>query len=85
MLNRLNDDDLEKVNGGAGKTPGGYPIDNKGNVHFTGKDGVTVVINAADWKWLLGNFGPTNPEAYLAVTPGHDVSVAIDEHHRGAR
>lgn len=83
-INKINDEDLEAVSGGAGKTPGGYPIDGNGNVHFTGKDGREVVINQADWKWLLGNYGATNPEAYLATVPGHDVEVILDNHHRHA-
>ena len=83
MLNRLSDDDLEKVNGGAGKTPGGYPIDSNGNVHFTGHDGRVVVINQADWKWLLDNYGATDPEQYLATVPGQDVEVILNDHHRG--
>ena len=86
-INKINDENLDVVNGGAGKTPGGYPIDNKGNVHFTGKDGVTVVINAADWKWLLtqykGDIG--DPEYYLSTVPAHDINIILDDHHAGRR
>ncbi len=81
-MNMLNDNDLSKVSGGAGKTPGGYPVDGRGNVHFTGVDGREVVINQADWKWLLSNYGATNPEAKLTKVTGYEVGVIIDDHHR---
>ncbi|MCR4922442.1 MAG: hypothetical protein K5931_00320 [Lachnospiraceae bacterium] len=73
MSDMLKDNDLSSVNGGAGLTSYGYPIDNKGNVTFTDKTGQSIVLSSAQWNNLLNNYRHTggNPEAYVK-----DVTIA---------
>ena len=87
-MNKINDEALEKVSGGAGKTPwGGFPVDNNGTVTYTDKSGGTLKISAADWKWLLGQYkGPVEvPEYYLSTVPAKDLSEILNQHHNGLR
>ncbi len=83
--NRLNDEQLNEVSGGAGKTKYGYNYDNAGTVTFTDQTGAAIKISAADWKWLLGKYnGPINdPEYYLSTVPVKDVSSILNQHHNG--
>ncbi len=81
-IKKLSDDQLNEVSGGAGKTAGGYPYDNKGNVTFTDNTGKSIVINAADWKWLLSQYGPVNPEAYVKDVPSSDIEKILYDHHK---
>ena len=88
-INKLNDDVLENVSGGvtAGKTKWGFPYDSNGTVTYTDKSGQSLKINAADWKWLLGQYnGPIqDPEYYLSTVPAKDLSTILDQHHSGLR
>ncbi|MCR5774149.1 MAG: hypothetical protein K6G42_03595 [Lachnospiraceae bacterium] len=85
-MNKLNDEALEAVSGGAGKTKWGYVYDDQGTVTFTDKNtGEALKISAADWKWLLGKYdGPIkDPEYYLSTVPVKDVRSIIAQHHAG--
>ncbi|MBQ8955654.1 MAG: hypothetical protein IJ075_01660 [Lachnospiraceae bacterium] len=84
-VSKLNDEQLESVSGGAGKTKWGYNYDDKGTVTFADKTGASIKISAADWKWLLGKYnGPIeDPEYYLSTVPVKDVSSILDQHHAG--
>ena len=83
--NKLNDDQLDSVSGGAGKTKYGYAYDNSGTVTFTDQTGASIKIGAADWKWLLSKYkGPVDdPEYYLSTVPVKDVSSILNQHHNG--
>ncbi len=80
--NRINDEQIESVNGGAGKTRWGFSYDDNGTVDFKG-----LKISAADWKWLLtqykGDIG--DPEYYLSTVPAHDIDIILGDHHAGRR
>lgn len=80
---RLSEEQLENVSGGAGKTKWGFPYDNNGTVTYTDKQGNSIKINAADWKWLLGQYnGPIgDPEYYLSTVPAKDISSILAQHH----
>ncbi|MBQ4481982.1 MAG: hypothetical protein II966_02005 [Lachnospiraceae bacterium] len=86
-IERISDEALEEVSGGAGVTKWGFPYDDKGTVTYTDKTGASMKINAADWKWLLGQYhGSINdPEYYLSTVPTHDLSIILNEHHQGKR
>ena len=86
-LNKINDEALSGVTGGAGVTKWGFPYDDKGTVSYTDKSGGKLQINAADWKWLLTQYsGPNNdPEYYLSTVPAKDLTVILNEHHEGKR
>ena len=87
-VKKLNEEQLNEVTGGAGKTKWGYSYDNKGTVTFTDKQGAgSIQISAADWKWPLGQYnGPVgDPEYYLSTVPVKDVSEILDQHHKGLR
>ncbi len=77
-VNKLNDEDLQSVSGGAGKTTMGFTYDNKGTVNFNG-----LKISAADWKWLLSQYPgtPRDQEAALASVPVHDVEAMLNDHN----
>ncbi len=79
---KLSDDQLEGVSGGDGKTAGGYPYDKNGTVTFTDPQGNSVKIGAADWKWLLSQYGPVNPDAYVKDVPANDIKRILEDHHR---
>ena len=80
---KLNDEMLEGVSGGAGKTKWGFPYDDQGTVTYSDKSGATMKISAADWKWLLGQYkGPIeDPEYYLSTVPVKDLNVILNDHH----
>ena len=86
-VNKLNDDQLNAVSGGAGKTKYGYPYDDAGNVTYTDKTGQSLRINSADWKWLLSQYNGNlnDPEYYLSTVPAKDLNVILDDHHAGKR
>ncbi len=73
--NLLNEDELAKVNGGAGVTDAGFPIDDKGNVHFTDKSGKPYVFTASEWQLFRNKWSYTgpNPEAYFKDVPLDDL------------
>lgn len=75
----LNDDDVNGVSGGAGKTSYGFSYDNNGTVSFANDSG-SLKISAADWKWLLTQYqGPTmrDKEAQLSTVPVKDIEALI--------
>lgn len=86
-INKLNDEILEGVSGGAGKTKWGFPYEDNGTVHYSDKTGGKLDISAADWKWLLSQYnGPIgDPEYYLSTVPAKDLSQILDQHHSGKR
>ena len=71
----LNDDVLANVSGGAGRTDAGFPVDDKGNVAFTAKDGQKYTFTAAQWQALRNKWSYTgpNPEAYFKDVPLDDL------------
>ncbi len=81
-INKISDDALDSVSGGAGKTKWGFDYDDNGTVDFKG-----LKISAADWKWLMTQYkGNINdPEYYLSTVPAHDVDIILNEHHEGKR
>ncbi|MCR5746140.1 MAG: hypothetical protein K6G03_00345 [Lachnospiraceae bacterium] len=84
---KLNDDQLDGVSGGAGKTKWGFPYDNNGTVTYSDKTGAKMSISAADWKWLLSQYnGPIgDPEYYLSTVPTKDLTNLLNDHHAGRR
>ncbi len=86
-VKKLGDEALDEINGGAGVTKWGFPYDNKGTVTYTDKTGASMQINAADWKWLLGQYHGSidDPEYYLSTVPAKDLNVILTEHHQGKR
>ncbi len=84
-VNKLNDDQLENVSGGAGVTKWGFPYDDAGTVTYTDKSGASIKINKADWQWLLGKYkGPIeDPEYYLSTVPAKDITTILNDHHAG--
>ncbi len=72
LNNRLQDDALEGVSGGER-----FPVDDKGNVLFTGADGKTVTINPTDWAWLRSQINDPNPDEFLKDVPGADIDNII--------
>ena len=81
-INKIKDEVLEAVTGGAGKTKWGFEFDNDGTVDFKG-----LKINAADWKWLLTQYKGKidDPEYYLSTVPAKDIGIILGEHHQGKR
>ena len=80
----LNDEMVEGVSGGAGKTTMGFTYDNKGTVTFHDQTGATLLISAADWKWLLSQYsGETmrDKEAALSTVPVKDVEAILNDHN----
>ena len=73
----LNESDLEQVSGGVqvGTTSYGFPVDDKGNVAFTAKDGQKYTFTAAQWQALRNKWSYTgpNPEAYFKDVPLDDL------------
>ncbi len=86
-VEKLGDEALDEINGGARVTKWGFPYDNKGTVTYTDKTGASMQINAADWKWLLGQYHGSidDPEYYLSTVPAKDLNVILTEHHQGKR
>ncbi len=85
-INKLNDEQLSNVSGGAGKTKWGYDYDNKGVVTFVDKDGKdSIKISPADWKWLMTQYNGNinDPEYYLSTVPVKDVRSILQQHHNG--
>ncbi|MCR5626861.1 MAG: hypothetical protein K6F99_06050 [Lachnospiraceae bacterium] len=76
----LNDDALEGAAGGR-VTPGGYPVDKKGNVIFTDKTGQSLAIPAADWEWLKGQYNDPHPEQFMKSVPAKDIQSLVLEHN----
>lgn len=82
-VNMLNDDEVNGLNGGAGKTSFGYTYDNNGTVHFANDSG-SLNISAADWKWLMTQYqGPTmrDKEAQLSTVPVKDIEALLNDHN----
>ncbi len=70
-MNKIGDEKLDQVSGGqiVGTTSYGYPVDDKGNVTFTDKNGEKMVFSSTQWEKLKSNYthAPGNPEAYLST------------------
>ena len=70
----ISDDKLEQVSGGkiVGTTSYGFPVDDKGNVTFTDKNGQSITFSSTQWENLKAYYvhAGGNPEAYLK-----DVSI----------
>ena len=79
---RIDDDQLKDINGGAGVTRWGFKYDDQGTVDFKG-----LKINAADWKWLIGQYNGNigDPEYYISMLSAQDVEKILYEHHPGVR
>ncbi|MBO4373582.1 MAG: hypothetical protein J5829_00585 [Lachnospiraceae bacterium] len=77
---RMEDDQLETVSGGGGRTKWGFNYDDKGTVYFKG-----LKINAADWAWLHKQYrGNTeDPEYYISTVSAIDIAIILNEHHQG--
>ncbi|MBO6146658.1 MAG: hypothetical protein J6O70_03660 [Lachnospiraceae bacterium] len=83
-VNKLNDDQLAGVSGGA-KTAYGFDQDANGTVAFHNGTG-TMAINKADWDWLMTQYkGPTlrDKEYQLSTVPIKDIQSILNEHHAG--
>ncbi len=81
-INKISDDALDSVSGGAGTTKWGFKYDDNGTVDFKG-----LKISSADWKWLMTQYNGNinDPEYYLSTVPAHDVNIILNEHHEGKR
>ncbi len=82
FIMKIDDDALNAVSGGA-TTPYGFPCDEKGNVIFTDKQGVSIKISASDWQWLLTQYdgNKLSAESNISTVPAHDVQMMINDHN----
>lgn len=82
-INKLNEEQLDGVSGGAYTSRYGNTFDNAGNVKFKGQ----LDISAADWKWLMTQYKGKvdDPEYYASTVPINDIKTILDQHHAGQR
>ena len=81
-LNKINDDTLEQVSGGAANARGSYSVAKNGDVVFNGKDNKELKISAAEWSWLKTQYNDPNPEEFIKTVPAKDIATLLQKHQQ---
>ncbi len=75
-MSKINDENLESVNGGAAEARG--TIDQaKGGFVLHGKDGVSVMMTAEEYNWLKSQYNDPNGQEFMKTVAGKEIEQVL--------
>ena len=73
---KLNDENLENVNGGAAEPRGTIDVA-KGGFVLNGKDGVAVTMTQEEFNWLKSQYNDPNGQEFLKTVSGKEIQQVL--------